>query len=343
MKKKSNVTLKEIAKILGYSISTVSRALRDHVDISAETKAIVEQKAKELNYMPNMFAQGFRSSRMHIIGVVVPKLSHYFTSTMIEGILDYAETKGYRVIVSESKNSVEKQNQMLNTMLQFNVDGILLSMTRKTANVQDILNILDRKPLVLFDKVMSKIPCTQIIIDGKQAAYNAIEHLINIGKRRIAIFKETENSFNSEQRFEGYLKALKDYNIPIDEKLIFSTEDISLEKGEQLAQIAITLKERPDAIFAITDSCAIGAIKILNKNKIKIPEEIAVVGFSNSAHSTIIEPNLSTINQPGHLIGKTALKYLIEEIETDNNNDFQSSKTVEIKSSLIVRDSSFIV
>ncbi|MBJ2176514.1 LacI family DNA-binding transcriptional regulator [Aureibaculum sp. A20] len=343
MKKKSNVTLKEIAKILGFSISTVSRALRDHVDISDETKAIVEQKAKELNYMPNMFAQGFRSSRMHIIGVVVPKLSHYFTSTMIEGILDYAETKGYRVIVSESKNSVEKQNQMLNTMLQFNVDGILLSLTRKTANVQDILNILDRKPLVLFDKVMSKIPCTQIIIDGKQAAYNAIEHLINIGKRRIAIFKETENSFNSEQRFEGYLKALKDYNIPIDEKLIFSTEDISLEKGEQLAQIAITLKQRPDAIFAITDSCAIGAIKILNKNNIKIPEEIAVVGFSNSAHSTIIEPNLSTINQPGHLIGKTALKYLIEEIETDNNNDFQSSKTVEIKSSLIVRDSSFIV
>jgi len=340
MKKKSSVTLKEIAKKLELSISTVSRALKDHPDINKKTKKKVKKKAKELNYHPNLFAQGFRSHRTHIIGVVVPKISHYYTSTMLEGILENAEQKGYRVIISESKNNFEKQIEMLNTMIQFGADGILMSLTRTTKNVLDILNVLDRVPLVLFDKVSNKIPCTQVIINDKQAAFNAVEHLINLGKKRIAIFKETENSFNSEQRFEGYLNALNQYNIPIDKKLILSTEDISMQHGRRLANIVLTLKNRPDAIFTITDSCAVGVIKTLRKSNIKIPEEIAVVGFSNNLISTIIEPKLTTVDQPGNIIGKTAVKYLIEEIE-DDNDDNLSSKTIEIKTNLIVRGSSF--
>jgi LacI family transcriptional regulator len=337
MKKKSSVTLKDIAKRLELSISTVSRALNDHSDINQETKEKIEKIAKELNYQPNIFAKGFRSHRTRIIGVVVPKISHYYTSTILEGILETAELNGYRVIISESKNSFEKQIEMLNTMIQFGVEGILLCLTRRTKNVKDILSVLDRIPLVLFDKVSSKVPCTQVIIDDKQSAYNAVEHLINLGRKRIAIFKETENSFNSEKRFEGYLKALEDHDIPIDEKLILSTEDISLEQGMRLANIVLTLKQKPDAIFAITDSCAIGVIKVLKKFNFRVPEDIAVVGFSNSFNSIIIEPNLTTIDQPGNKMGKTAVKYLIEEIE----NDSITYKTIELRTNLIVRESTF--
>ena len=337
MKKKSSATLKDIAKRLGLSTSTISRALNNHADINPETKALVQKTAKELNYQPNIFARGFRSHRTRIIGVVVPKISHYYTSTIIEGILETAESNGYRVIISESKNSFEKQIEMLNTMIQFGVEGILLCLTRRTKNVKDILSVLDRIPLVLFDKVSSKIPCTQVIIDDKQAAYNAVEHLINLGRKRIAIFKETENSFNSEKRYEGYLKALKDHNFSIDEKLILSTEDISVKQGKRLTNIVLSLKERPDAIFAITDNCAIGIIKKLKQYNVKVPEDIAVVGFSNSFNSTIIEPNLTTIDQPGNKMGETAVKYLIEEIE----NDSLSYKTIELRTSLIVRESTF--
>lgn len=337
--KKSTTTLKDIANAMKLSISTVSRALKDHPDISTKTKEEVVKKAKELNYYPNLFAQGFRNHRSHTIGVVVPKISHYFTTKMLEGILTYAEKKGYKVIISESKNNHQKQIEILNTIIQYNVDGILLSLTKATENIDDVLNILERVPLVLFDKVSSKIPCTQVMIDGRGAAFEAVEHLINLGKRKIAIFKETEKSLTSELRYEGYLKALKQYNIPVDENLIFSVQDISLEKGRELVKLALSQKNKPDAIFAITDSCAVGVIKELNNFKINIPENIAVVGFSNSLNSTIVEPKLTTINQPGNLIGKTAVKYLIKEIEEENTNELFRNKTIEVNTDLIVRES----
>ncbi|RKR14877.1 LacI family transcriptional regulator [Maribacter vaceletii] len=339
MSKQRNITLKDLAKELNLSISTVSRALNQHPDIKPSTVERVTTLAKQRHYSPNLFAKSFRSRKTNILGVIVPNIAHYFTSTILKGILEKAEEKGYRVIISESKNNEVKQTEMLQTMTQFGVDGVLLALARKTTSVTDVLQILNRIPLVMFDKVSDKIPCTQIVIDDKEAAFNAVEHLINIGKKRIAIIKETENSFNSEKRFAGYLKALKEHNLPIDEKIILSTEDISLTNGRRLTNILISMKNPPDAIFAITDNAAIGAIKALNKFKIKIPEQIAVVGFSNSMNSTIIQPALSTVDQPGNKIGKTAVKYLIQEIEKPNED--VSIKTVKIKTSLIIRDSSF--
>ena len=166
-----------------------------------------------------------------------------------------------------------------------------------------------------------------------------IRHLINIGKKRIAIIKESEYSYTSERRYAGYLRALKEYNLPIDEKLILRVDDISLKQGKRMANLLLSIKNRPDAIFSITDSAAIGVIQTLKKFKIQIPEEIAVVGFSNSGHSTIIEPNLTTIDQPGERIGASAVKYLIEEI--NNPVETISTKTIEIKGTLIIRDSTF--
>ena len=339
MKKKRNITLKELARDLSLSISTVSRALNDHPDISSDTKEKVQQLANKRNYVPNLFASGFRSQRTHILGVIVPNISHYFTTTILKGILDEGENLGYRIIISESQNDDKKQSEMLKTMIQFGVDGILLALSRRTKSINDIIQIANRIPLVMFDKVSGKIPCTQVVINEEEAAYNAVEHLINTGKKRIAIIKETEQSYNSKKRFQGYLRALEEHEIPVDEKIILSTEDISMTKGRRMANVLLSLKKRPDAIFAITDSAAIGVIKALNKFKIKIPEEIAVVGFSNSASSTIITPPLSTVDQPGNKIGRTAVKSLIDEIE--NPKDDLMTKTIELKTNLIVRDSSF--
>ena len=337
--KKRIITLKEIAKKLNLSISTVSRALNNHPDISEETKKKVNDLATSLNYIPNIFAKGFRSHKSNIIGVIVPNITHYFTTTLIRGIIEEASLQGYRVIVSESNNDVNKQTEMLNTMLQFGVDGVLMSISKMTRDVDDILKGLNTIPLILFDKASNKIPCTQVVINEEEAAYNVVEHLINTGKKRIAIIKESEYSYNSEKRYEGYLRALKENSIEIDDKIILSVDDISMRQGKRMTNVLLTLKEKPDAIFAITDTAAIGVIKTLKKINIKIPEDIAVVGFSNSLNSLIIEPKLTTVDQPGQKIGSTAVKYLIEEI--NNPNEIQVNKTIEIKTNLIIRDSSF--
>jgi LacI family transcriptional regulator len=335
------ITLKEIAEKLELSISTISRALNDHPDISEATKKRVKNLATELNYIPNIFAKGFRAHKTNIIGVIVPSITHYFTTTLIRGILEEASLQGYRVIISESNNDVNKQTEMLNTMIQFGVDGILMSLSKMTRDIDSILKIMNTLPLILFDKVSNKIPCTQVVINEEEAGYNAVEHLINMGKKRIAIIKESEFSYNSEKRFTGYLRALKEHHLPIDEKLILTVDDISLVQGKRMANVLMSLKQKPDAIFAITDNAAIGVIKTLKKLNVKIPEEIAVVGFSNSFNSTIIEPNLTTVDQPGQKIGATAVKYLIDEI--NHPNDEYINKTIEIRSHLIIRDSTFKV
>lgn len=335
--------MKMLAQALNLSISTVSRALNDHPDISEETKIKVKQLAQSKNYIPNIFAKGFRKHKSNIIGVIVPNITHYFTATIVRGILEQASVQGYRVIISESNDDVNKQNEMFHTMIQFGVDGILASLTKMTRDIGNILPIIDTLPLILFDKVSDKIPCTQITINDEDAAFNAVEHLINIGKKRIAIIKEREFSYTSEKRYAGYLRALKEHQIEVDEKIIISVDDISLTQGKRMANILLSIKNRPDAIFAITDSAAIGVIQTLNKFNIKIPEDIAVVGFSNSRNATIIKPNLTTVNQPGNTIGKTATKYLIQEIENENDNDVIVKKTIEIKTELIVRESTFSV
>ncbi|MDN3664660.1 LacI family DNA-binding transcriptional regulator [Algibacter miyuki] len=337
--KKEVVTLKKLSQILDLSTSTVSRALNDHPDISAATKEKVKNLAKKMHYVPNIFAKGFRQHKTNIIGVIVPNITHYFTTTMVRGILEEAAIKGYRVIISESNNDIAKQTEMLNTMLQFGVDGMLVSLTKMTREIDDVLETLNKLPLILFDKVSSKIPCTQVTINDEQAAFDAVEHLINIGKKRIAIIKEQDFSYTSQKRFAGYLRALKENNIEVDEKLIMSVDDITLENGKQMTSHLLSIKHPPDAIFAITDSAAVGVIQTLKKFNIKIPETIAVVGFSNSRLSTVIEPNLTTIDQPGETIGKNAVKHLIEEIETKSVTI--SNKMIEIKGALIIRDSTF--
>lgn len=338
MSKKNVVTLKKIAFDLGLSISTVSRALNDHIDISEETKERVKAYASKVKYAPNLFAKGFRSQKTNIIGVIIPNIEHRFTATLLRGVISNAELNGYKVIICESFNDERKQAELLETMIQFGVDGVLLSLTKKTQNVEEILEMMEHIPLILFDRISNKVPCTQVVIDDEDAAFKAVEHLINIGKKRIAIIKESDTSNISERRFQGYLRALKKHNLEIDENIILSSEDLSIEEGKRLTTVLLSLQNKPDGIFTIIDEAGIGVIMQLKRNKTKIPQEIAVVGFSNSVYSKISKPKLTSIDQPGNRIGEIAVKYLIEEI---NNENQINHKTVEIKTNLVIRKSSF--
>ena len=192
MRKKNIVTLKKLALDLGLSISTVSRALNNHVDISEETKERVKAYANKVKYAPNLFARGFRSHKSNIIGVIIPNIEHQFTATLLKGIIYNADLNGYKVIICESFNNEQKQAALLETMVQFGVDGVLLSLVKKNTNVDDILDMMQHIPLILFDRVSAKVPCTQIVIDDEEAAFKAVEHLINTGKKRIAINVKTE-------------------------------------------------------------------------------------------------------------------------------------------------------
>ncbi len=329
--------LKDIAESLNLSISTVSRVINDKPGISKKTKKRVLEKAKQLNYTTNLMARAFRISKSNIIGVIVPTVSLYFTSIVLKGILSEAEKRSYRVMITESNNDVKKEEEMFNALLQFGVDGILISLSKNSTDTDYLFKASSNIPMVMFDKVSSIIPCTRIVINEEEAAYNAVKHLISIGKRKIAILKESKYSYTSEKRYKGYLKALADNNIELEHDYVKSCLDINLERGKELTKELLNLKNLPDAIFAITDSAAVGAIQIIKKSGLRIPEDIAVVGFSNSSLAEVIEPNLTTIDQPGLQIGRTAVNFLIDKI---NKSDSEiDNKTVEIKTKLIIRNS----
>lgn len=324
---------------LGLSVSTVSRALNNHPDISKKTRIKVQELARSYKYSPNLFAKGFRTKHTHIIGVIVPDISHYFTTTTVKGILEQGEALGYQVFVAESQNSEQKQENLLRSMTQFGVDGILLSLVREAGDILPITEIMDKVPLVMFDKVSDKVPCSQIVINEVESAFNAVEHLINTGKNRIAFLKESENSYSSNKRLEGYVKAHDHHGLVLDDKLILESHAIGREKGREMTVELLSQQHPPDAIFAVTDDVAIGAIQALNQHQIKIPDEIAVVGFSNSENSLIISPSLSTIDQPGKRIGETAVSCLVAEIESEK--ELKLPKRIEIATNLVIRESSF--
>lgn len=337
---KRNVTLKDLSKALNLSISTVSRALKDHQDISFETKKKVQQLAKELNYIPNSLAQNLRNSSTKTIGVVIPNLQLDFSSKIINGMIHKSREEGYRLVISESGHSYELEKDILQNMIRSGVDGVLLSLTNFTKNIDHVLDAMDTCPIVLYDKVSDKIPCTKIVVDDEIGARKAVEHLIEQGRRKILYINGPDHSFNARKRLNGYIKALTLHNIELIEERIMQCKNVSIEEGKSIVEEALKNEIEFDSVFAVTDNAAIGAIKALKANGLKVPEQIAVVGFSNSKNATIIEPNLTSVEQPGFEIGKYAVHYLIKELMDSTVKT--SSKVLELKTSLKIRESSVI-
>ncbi len=318
----SQVTIKDIARELGISPSTVSRALKDHPDISPETKKAVTKLAEELNYQPNSIALSLRQRKTNTIGVIIPEIVHFFFSTVISGIEDIAYGAGYSVIISQSNESYDRE--VLDTKAMFNnrVDGILMSISKETKDYSHIESVHKRGvPIVFFDRKCDAFDSSTVMVDDFQGGYQATEHLIQQGYKKILHIAGPYNLDITRQRKMGHKKALEDHGLTYEPGLIIQDE-ISTDEEHTKRLTLDFLKNAeymPDAIFANNDITALGAIMAIKELGLKVPDDIGVVGFSNWQFTSMTEPTISTISQPGFQMGQEAARLLIREIEADDD------------------------
>lgn len=336
--KSSQITIKDIAKALKISPSTVSRALKDHPDISPATKLAVRELALELDYQPNSVALSLRKSRTHTIGVVIPQIVHHFFSTVISGIEDVANDAGYQVIICQSNESYTREVLSVQALMGSRVDGMLVSVAQDTQDVRHFQNLINKGvPIVFFDRMVSELEASSVVVDDFGGAYRATEHLIRQGRKQIAHLAGPENLMISQSRSNGYKKALNDFSLELDENLII-TAGLTIEDGTKAIKDLLNSGLKPDAIFAANDPVAIGAMKALKEMGYNIPEDVAIVGFSNEPITSLIEPPMTTVAQPGYDMGQWATKLLLKQIDQPDDETITVEKK-ELRTELVVRES----
>lgn len=339
---KKQITLADLAQQLGISTATVSRALKNYPDISSETKRRVLALAKQMKYRPNSLAAGLRKRESKVIGVIIPSIVNHFFSSVIKGIMEVAYDEDYRVMLCQSDESFEKEMADANALFSSRVDGVLVSLAHETRSYDHLRSFQDTGiPIVFFDKTpQGMYDVSKVVVDDYKGAYEAVEHLIQQGHRRIAHFQGPLNATTSQNRYLGYRDALRDYGIPLDEHLIFDCKDISLEEGKEFARQLREIAPDCTALFTITDMVAIGAIIYYREMGISVPQDMAVCGFSNNQISTIIEPALTSVIQPSYEMGRTAIRLLLEEIQANKEDVQIKPQTITLKTHLTVRKSS---
>ncbi len=335
-------TLKEIAAMLGISITTVSKALKNYPDVSPKTKKAVKDLAEQLNFTPNSFAVNLRTKESRTIGLIIPEVVHHFFSNVIKGVIEEADKNGYLVIILQSNESLELEQKQVELLFNKRVDGILISLSNDSNDDHHLKKIITRGiPFVQFDKISKLIPSSKIVINDQKAAAAAVQHLIDIGCKKIAHIRGPENPQNSVDRFIGYKKTLEKNGIPFDSKLVYTCQNVTYEEGVEFTKQIVKDHPDVDGIFAITDLVAIGVLSYLNENHIAVPDQIAVIGFSNWFMGQVMMPKLSTIDQPSYDMGIAAFSLLLEEMNCRREGSLFSPRTVELGTSLIVRQSSF--
>lgn len=315
---KSVITIKDLARELNISPSTVSRALKDHPDISPETKVLVKELAEKMNYQPNLMAQGLRQSRSHTIGVIVPEFVHFFFSTVIAGIEDAASEKGYHVMMTRSQELLEREEKNLKALWNSRVDGVLVSISKQTTSYKHFEEMLDNGlPIVFFDRAPQELHCSHIVVDDHDGAFTAVDLLVKKGCRHIVHLAGPEALGIADDRLEGYIDCLKANDIAVNDELIVRCEEGGYEESYEISKKLIEDHPEIDGIFANHDMSAFGAMLALEEAGIEIPNQVKVVGFSDWQLSQVIKPNLTTISQPGYEMGRQAAEILIEEIESE--------------------------
>lgn len=335
---KQKVTIKTIAKELGVSTSTVSKALRDSHEISVETKEKIKAYADYYNYKPNNLALQLRNQKTKVIGVILPKIVHHFFSTVINGIENGAREKGYQMIVCFSNETYQSEVDNLKVLSNGSVDGLLVSIAKETlqngnfSHFNDLVN--EEIPLVMIDRVIDAIPCDKVIVDDVGAGYKATRHLLEKGRKRIAFLGTPEHVNVGVLRQDGYQRALKESNIAVSRELMVEID----EDAELKPQIEGVLTKDIDAVFAVNEIYAANAIQIAKEKGIQVPKDVAVVGFTDGLISEFSSPSISAIVQHGYTMGRQAVEMLIERIE--NEGDTLPPRVKVISSNLHVRESS---
>ena len=332
------VTIKDIAKALNISPSTVSRALKDHPDISYETKKLVNDLAEELDYVPNPIALSLKGQKTKTVGVIIPEIVHFFFSTVISGIEEVAYKAGYNVMFCQSNESYEREVSDTKALISQRVDGILVSVSRETTRFDHFDEAEKKKiPVVFFDRKLGKRKASQVIVDDYEGARKATQHLIDQGYKRIAHLSGPDTLDNCKLRQEGYLDALKANQLSVVPEYIEMRIGEHRAEGYRSARQLLSLPEPPDAIFAHNDMVALGAMQAIKEAGLRVPQDIAIIGFSNWQFSELVEPQLSTIAQPGRDMGRAAAQLLINAIESDEEKI--GIKTEVLPTELVIRSS----
>lgn len=337
MRLNKEITIYDIAASLNISSATVSRGLKDHPGIRKETKKKILDKAREMGYRHNHFASNLRRNRTNTIGVIVPRLNSYFMSSVIAGIEKVANEAGYNLVISQSLESEKKEIVNIKTMFNTRVDGLLVSLAYDSVDDSHFKMILDKGiPLIFFDRVFENPLCTSVVIDNYAAGYTMTEHLIQQGCKRIVHITANIKRNVYADRLRGYRQALSDHGIPYDENLVFVNNLQETACVEAIRSI-IEMNPRPDAIFSSNDTCAVVCMRELKMAGIKIPHDMAIAGFNNEIVSTVIEPNLTTINYPGQEMGEISASILIRKLTKLQDENLNR---VVLRHQLIVRESS---
>jgi len=338
MVKTREITIYDLAQKLNISVATVSRALKDDPVVSKKTKKKIFDLAEELGYRSNHFARNLRTQRTDTIGVIVPRLNSYFMSTIIAGMENVANSNGYNLIISQSSESFRKEIANAKTLFNNRVDGLLVSLAYDTEDISHFDSFFKKNiPVIFFDRVEQHESSTQILIDNRQAAFDATEHLIQQGCKRIVHITATPQRNVYIDRLQGYKQALATHNIPFREDYIL-INNLSFESGMEAAALIREMNPMPDGVFVANDNSAVGCMVSLKQSGIRIPDDIAIVGFNNDPVSKVVEPNLSTINYPGYEMGEVAAWNLINHL--NGVAPIHTTNRIILRSELVIRASS---
>ena len=339
---KRKVTLKQIAKELDVSISTVSKSLRDSSEISEDTRQKVQAFAKLYNYKPNNIALSLKNRKSKTICIIIPEIIHHFFATVISGVEHVANKKGYNVIVCLSDESFDKEVINMEMLANGSIDGFIISLSKETQQKRDFHHITEvinqGMPVVMFDRVTNDILCDKVIIDDNLAAFNATQFLIDKGHKKIALITTVDYVSVGKLRTEGYSKALKNNDIAVDENLILKIEDT--DNFESHIESLISNNE-VDAIFAVNEIFAVTAIKTATRLGKIVPNDLSIIGFTDGIISKYSSPSITTVGQNGVKMGEKAAVMLIEKLEIEEEDYEEQYKTEVIETELIERESTF--
>lgn len=327
------ITIKDIAKELGVSVSTVSRALQDHPDISAPTKVMVKECAKRLRYKPNLMASNLRTSKNNTIGVVIPELNHHFFASVLDGIEQTANEYGYNILICQSHEDVEKEQQNVQMLLNGRVAGMLVGVSKETQRLQHLQDVINSSiPLVLYDRPCPSLACDQVVSDDYAGAYNAVEYLIQTGCKRIMYFSSPMQLEVAHRRYQGWRDALSRYGLNVEGGAILTCDT----RAQAIIETPNVMKQQnpPDAIFCVNDNCAAGVLYAAQMLGLKIPDDLAICGFSDAPLCRTTSPMLTTVEQHGVEIGKRAMLRLLKRLDGDQ----RIAQTEMVHTDLIVRE-----
>ena len=330
------VTIKDIARELGVSPSTVSRAMKDHPDISPSTKKQVRELVEKLKYKPNAIALSLRFRKSHTIALVVPEIVHHFFSSVISGIDDVAQEAGYNVMIFQSNESYEREVAIAQSLASIQVDGLLVSIAKtsmKFGHFSELMN--EGMPLVFFDRACDQIETDKVFVDDFNAAFHAVEYLIQTGCRRIAHFSAPQHLQIGYQRKRGYISALEKHGIEVRDELMVKCD--TLQEALDITPQIMRLENPPDAIFTVNDLTASVVLKVLKQLRFRIPEDVSVIGFTDGLVATVTDPALTSVNQHGYEMGKRSMNMLLKRMNA-LEEDYPANTEI-IPTELVIRES----